>query len=661
MFAYLMVFQWLAGIAAALWISPKTWLGTQSHVHLHVWAAIYVGGIITSLPVLLAWKQPGRALTRHAVAIGQMLTSSLLIHLSGGRIETHFHVFGSLAFLAFYRDWRVLVSATVVVAADHFWRGVFWPQSVFGVLAASPWRWVEHAGWVVFEDIFLFLSVRQGLGEMRQVAERQASLESLHQGVELQVQERTQALQLEIQERKRAEVRLALQYDVTRMVAASRFLAESAPKVLRAICETISWDLGALWKVDAGANVLRCIEVFHTPDAELARFAEKNRDMTLSKGVGVPGRVWASGEPDWIVHLQRDANFTRAPLGAECGLQTALVFPILLGSEVVGVFEFFSREQRDREESLLSLMSNLGQQTALFFERIEAEARQERTNKELIQVSRQAGMAEVATSVLHNVGNVLNSVNVSVSLISEQVRKTKADTVAKVAALMDEHAGNLGAFMSEDPKGKQLPNFLGQLGQQLAREKAALLVETDSLAKQVDHIKDIVAMQQTYAKVSGVTEKVKVIDLAEDALRMNASALIRHDVHLFRDYDESLPEIHIEKHKALQILVNLIRNAKQACDETGSPEKQLTIRVTNGNDRVRIALKDNGVGIRPENINRIFNLGFTTKKEGHGFGLHSSCLAAREMGGSLTAHSDGPGRGATFVLELPCRAEPSKP
>jgi C4-dicarboxylate-specific signal transduction histidine kinase len=297
----------------------------------------------------------------------------------------------------------------------------------------------------------------------------------------------------------------------------------------------------------------------------------------------------------------------------------------------------------------------------LFLERIQAEAKLESAHKELVEASRRAGMAEVATSVLHNVGNVLNSVNVSVCVIAENVKKTKGDTVAKVAALMQEHAADLGNFMTADPRGRQLPDFLGQLAQQLGREKGTLLAETDSLSKQIDHIKDIVAMQQSYATISGVTEKIKVDDLAEDALRMNASALIRHDVRLFREYDESLPWITVEKHKAVQILVNLIRNAKQACDETGSPEKRLTIRLTNGGNRVRIALEDNGVGIEPENLNRIFNLGFTTKKDGHGFGLHSSCLAASEMGGSLTAHSDGPGKGATFVLELPCQPEPSKP
>jgi diguanylate cyclase (GGDEF)-like protein/PAS domain S-box-containing protein len=177
-FALLMVFQWVAGIGAAVWISPLTWAGTSSEVHPHVWAALFLGGLITFFPVFLALKNPGRASTRHVVAGGQMLMSALLIHLTGGRIETHFHVFGSLAFLAFYRDWRVLLTATAVVGADHFLRGVYWPQSVFGYAAVSPWRWLEHAGWVAFEDLFLIDSCFRSLKEMRAIAERTALLEA---------------------------------------------------------------------------------------------------------------------------------------------------------------------------------------------------------------------------------------------------------------------------------------------------------------------------------------------------------------------------------------------------------------------------------------------------------------------------------------------------
>lgn len=207
MFAALMTVQWVAGVAAALWVSPRTWAGTESQTHPHVWAALFLGGAISSLPIVLALTRPGRPSTRYAVAVGQMLMGALLIHLTGGRIETHFHVFGSLAFLSFYRDWRVLVPATVVVAADHFLRGLLWPQSVYGVLTASEWRWLEHAGWVLFEDTFLLIAIRHSIGEMFSIAERTAQIESLNEGLEAHVASRTTELVAANRELRQSEER----------------------------------------------------------------------------------------------------------------------------------------------------------------------------------------------------------------------------------------------------------------------------------------------------------------------------------------------------------------------------------------------------------------------------------------------------------------------
>jgi signal transduction histidine kinase/ActR/RegA family two-component response regulator len=215
MFAVLMGLQWLAGIAAACWLSPKTWIGTTSETHIHVWAALFLGGAISMFPIALALIQPGRTSTRYVIAVGQMLMGALLIHLTGGRIETHFHVFGSLAFLSFYRDWRVLVPATVIVAADHFLRGLFWPQSVYGVLATSEWRWLEHAGWVLFENTFLLIAIKHSVKEMRDIAERTAEIKTLNAGLEHHVTERTtqlvaanRELEKEVAERKSAEEQL---------------------------------------------------------------------------------------------------------------------------------------------------------------------------------------------------------------------------------------------------------------------------------------------------------------------------------------------------------------------------------------------------------------------------------------------------------------------
>ena len=194
MFAGLMIFQWIAGIIAALLISPRTWAGAESSTHIHVWVAIFVGGANTLLPLTMILLFPGKAVTRHVIAICQMLTASMLVHLTGGRIETHFHFFGSLAFLAFYRDWRVLVTATVVTAAEHLIGGWYFPLSVYGVLTPESWRWLEHAGWVAFEDFFLIVSIVQSLREMQGIADSRAGLETVNATIERKVETRTEEL-----------------------------------------------------------------------------------------------------------------------------------------------------------------------------------------------------------------------------------------------------------------------------------------------------------------------------------------------------------------------------------------------------------------------------------------------------------------------------------
>jgi signal transduction histidine kinase len=277
----------------------------------------------------------------------------------------------------------------------------------------------------------------------------------------------------------------------------------------------------------------------------------------------------------------------------------------------------------------------------------------DRAHHELVDTARRAGMAEIATGVLHNVGNVLNSVNVSASLVAESVRKSKVGNVERVAKLLTENEAKLGEFMANDPKGKQVPAFLKTLAGHLQEEQARILKELDSLTQSVEHVKAIVAMQQTYAKVTGIHETMAVVDVVEDALRLNAISFTRHEIRVKREFDAK-PTATLERHKVMQILVNLLTNAKHALDKPEVKDKTLTVRVAlNGHESVRISVEDKGAGISPEHMARLFQHGFTTKPQGHGFGLHHGSLAAKEMGGSLTAHSDGEGRGATFTLEIP--------
>jgi signal transduction histidine kinase len=474
LFACLMPLQWLAAIATAYWISPLTWTGATSRTHPHVYAALILGGLITVLPVGLAVTCSGAAVTRFVIATGQMLMSALLIHLTGGRIETHFHVFGSLAFMAFYRDWRVFLPATAVVAADHLLRGIFWPQSVFGILVANPWRWLEHAGWVLFEDTFLLISCSQSIREMWNIAQQRAQLEGTNQRIEAEVIART------------AELREA--------------------------------------------------------------------------------------------------------------------------------------------------------------------------QKENLEIARRAGMADIATNVLHNVGNVLNSVNVSTSLINDKLRNSGIGDLRRAAAMLEQHLDDPGAFVSSDPRGKHLPRFLVELSSQITTEEEGILSEITTLSKSIGHIKEIVTVQQNFAVGAGFVEQASLAELLEDALRINSGSMEMHKIDVVRELAD-LPAVLIDKQKFLQIVMNLLSNARNAVLESQAPQRQIGIRLsqTEG-DWARIEVSDNGVGIPAENLTRIFSQGFTTRKNGHGFGLHSAANHASELGGHLKVQSAGLGHGATFVLEIPIEA-----
>ncbi|MET0847559.1 MAG: DAHL domain-containing protein [Pseudomonas sp.] len=282
------------------------------------------------------------------------------------------------------------------------------------------------------------------------------------------------------------------------------------------------------------------------------------------------------------------------------------------------------------------------------------------TQSELLDTARQAGMAEIATNVLHNVGNVLNSVNISADLVSRKLRTSKAQGLGKAMQLINEHQGQLGTFLTQDEKGKLLPGYLNQLVDAIAIEQQSMTEELAQLTKSVDHIKDIVATQQSYAGANNLMEPLHISELLEDALRMNSGALTRHHVTVVKEYNE-VPQVMGDKHRLLLILINLISNAKYAMSDLSNRPRQMTLGVKIVEDStLQISVKDDGEGIAPENMTRIFAHGFTTRKEGHGFGLHSCALAAIEMNGHLSAHSDGPGKGAQFTLQIPLKTVPEE-
>ncbi|MEM9800204.1 MAG: ATP-binding protein [Planctomycetota bacterium] len=279
----------------------------------------------------------------------------------------------------------------------------------------------------------------------------------------------------------------------------------------------------------------------------------------------------------------------------------------------------------------------------------------------LVETSRTAGLSEIATGILHNVGNVLNSVNISASLVSQRIEGLCIDDLERLSQVLAEHADDLPTFLTSDPRGQHIQPFLSALVVQLGEEQQTIRTEVESLANGIDHICELVKSQQDMAKGARLVERTDLAERFDEALRIT-QRVHGHDPNLVvvRRY-EDVPEIELDKHKLLEILVNLVQNARQAMAARES-ERELALEIRRvDDDRVMLAVEDNGIGISQDDLERVFSMGFTTREEGHGFGLHSSANAASEMGGRLGAESDGPGEGARFLLELPVEppAEPS--
>ena len=317
-------------------------------------------------------------------------------------------------------------------------------------------------------------------------------------------------------------------------------------------------------------------------------------------------------------------------------------------------FQHMAGELQRREDALRQANEGLEQ-------RVEHRTRElQDVHRQLVETARQVGRAEVATNVLHNVGNVLNSVHTSALLARERLSGLRLESVERVASLLEEHQAQLATFLLYDERGRNALPFLVRLGKHLQVAREEILSLLNDVSRYTEHIGAIVKLQQHYARTpQHLYEPVSLAELIEDALRINQAALGRHSVRVAREL-EHLPSITLEKHKVLMILVNLISNAKYAMESVPEALRLLTVRLHRPDpEHIHLAVVDNGMGIASEMLTRIFQHGFTTREEGHGFGLHSSALAAQEMGGTLTAHSDGPGQGATFLLKLPLHPKSS--
>ncbi|HVZ34273.1 MAG TPA: ATP-binding protein, partial [Polyangiaceae bacterium] len=474
---------------------------------------------------------------------------------------------------------------------------------------------------------------------------------------------------------------LATAVRMTQTIASELVLDKLIERLMRSLVESAGAQRGFLI-VPSEQQLRLAAAVSVEPDQVRLRLDE-SLESSSELATQVVQYVARTREPVVLAHAVSDRRFGNDPYVVGAQPKSILAVAMVHHGRLRGVLYLENNAaQAAFEPARLELLQFLAAQAATaienatLYEELEqrvaqrtvdlaaANERLQRSLKELseaqrslIDMSRQAGMADVATSILHNVGNVLNSVNVSATMVTSTVQHSKAAGVGKVAKLLEEHRPELGRFLTEDARGKRIPEYLAQLSRTLEVEHAEIASELAVLRKNLDHINAVVAMQQTHAKGSGVVEEVQPRELLEDVVKLAAGSVGEGDAELVSVCDE-LPPLLLDRHKVLQILMNLISNARDAV--RGAADRRVVLRCRKLEERIAISVEDRGVGIPAADLTRVFNFGFTTKREGHGFGLHGSALAAAELGGSLTCQSEGPGHGAVFTLELPCRTSSSR-
>ena len=755
-FAGLMAFQWIAGIMAAVFLSPRAWDGDVGRVHSHVWAAVLVGGLVASLPVALALLRPGAASTRHVIAAGQMLMGALLIHLSGGRIETHFHIFGSLAFLALYRDWRVLITASAVAAIDHLLRGLFWPQSVYGVLAASGWRWAEHVGWVVFEDVVLVGSCRQGVREMREVADRQAQLEATREGIEATVRERTEALRettervLEGEARTRAILGAAADGIVT---FDDRGIVESLNDAAEAIFglapgEMVGREIASLIPAVAGlAGDEAACHPRDGPAVRSGREVEGRRrdgsrfamDMAVSEAL-VGGRRLSVAIVRDITERKRAEEVLRARTrdleSAQAQLTASAEFAAALNqSEVLATYRAALRslsrtlgvpaavvyavgdDGRAVARCAVGLDSRMLDSDRFSGDGLPAEVARTGEIQTLAgpfdssDLRIRVGLGEVELSAVVGWPIVSNRRCIGV-LLTAHVSPPTADHRTFLLSGLDQLAIRMGGFRVEEQRARLLADlqaqskaleaakgeaerasrvkseFLANMSHELRTPMNSIMGFTQRLIRKLGgtiqereldalrtvdrnakHLLGLINSILDLSKIeAGKMELQKVrLDLTaaiREVAEQGASLVDNKPVEVVLDLPEGPIHIDGDRVALKQMILNLLSNGIKYTDR-GTVTIGLGVTVDDKLGQVaRVAVRDTGVGIKPEDRGRLFRQftqldGSPTRKVGGtGLGLVITDQYVRMHGGRIDVASEY-GRGSEFAVLLPLQAAPA--
>lgn len=688
LFAVLMTVQWIAGIAAALWISPRTWIGTVSQTHFHLWAAIFLGAAINILPIGLAVYKPGAAITRHSIATGQILMSALLIYLTGGRIETHFHVFGSLAFLAFYRDWRVLVPATVVVAADHFLRGIFWPQSVYGILAASEWRWLEHAGWVLFEDAVLFVAIRRSVSEMWDNARRTAALNDNEERYRAVVEQTSEGLvladlhSLQVIECNAAFAKM-IGYSVSEALAmtayefidddrdsidiraASLRKGELAPtshrRFRRKDGSVLDGEINVT-VISYGGKDVFCTTVRDIAERKLAEAALRQAHHELEAKV-----------QERTAELEQQRIFLRQVID----LNPSFIF----AKDRAGRFTLVNQALAEAYGTTVEGL--LGRTDADFNQNVEEVEAFRRADTEVFDsgiekfipeefVTDAAGNVRWLQTIKRPMSPQNGSVTQMLGVATDITQRKRAEQALRDSEEMLRQAqkmesiGTLAGGIAHDFNNLMTAvTGYSELALRRMNAEDPLRCKVEEIKKAGERAASLTRQLLAFSRKQILKPEVLDLNTVITGMGRMLPRLIGEDIDLRFDLNASLGRVEADPGQMEQVLLNLTVNARDAmpaggCLSVKTENVEFTGRfvkrsmVVEAGSYVVLSVTDNGLGMSAETQSHIFEPFFTTKEVGKGTGLGLAMVygIVKQSGGSIWVYSEV-GKGTTFKVYLP--------
>ena len=460
----------------------------------------------------------------------------------------------------------------------------------------------------------------------------------------------TRSLEISSKEMRLILQRLYARSQISQLFLTNATFRDLAPKILETMCDEFGWDLACYWMPNLENKIARLAYASHSKeDPNLQTFIDSGKDLILSFSEGVESKVWNTLEPYYTSHIENEIHMIRKDAAMALGLNSYLGIPINFKSKLFGIIELFSRKKEVEDPELINIFKELGIAIGQFIENQNIKFRELQWQ---VDFAREAGERKIATNVLHNVGNALNAINISTTSLTEHLINSQFNNLQKLSDLIKNNNDNIADFIKHDAIGSKIPGYLITLNNWWQKEREKILTELYQLHRDTEHIKNIIDTQQSAAPTANSNERVSLSSLLDGIISMKKNDENAYEVIFNKEY-KNFPEIITDKNKIQQIVINLFNNAIDAVKENTDKPKTIALRAIQLNGQIQIQVIDDGIGIDRADLLKVFTFGFTTKKEGHGFGLHSCFRLAKELGGELSANSSGIGKGATFTLTIP--------